>query len=101
MPLLLRIAGRRGLMHVCVCARACVRVVLMKAMVEDAAARECWSNETLRFQIIDGSLWLDFLGREPSPGGWYPGELGEGAALILVLSNGRARDGLARSSAEQ
>lgn len=43
--------------------------------------RECF-GEVFRFQVINGTLWVDHISERH--GGWYPSQDGEGKVRIVV-----------------
>lgn len=57
----------------------------MQELVDSYALSGRWHEclgEVLRFQIINGSLWVDHLSERHS--GWYPARLGPGNALFAL-----------------
>ena len=50
-------------------------------MVDVAAALQC-NEAQLRFQILNGSLYIDHIVKR-SPQGWYPVEQGKGVRAAL------------------
>ena len=56
--------------------------IKMQELVDSYALSGRWHEclgEVLRFQIINGSLWIDHLSERHS--GWYPARLGPGDAF--------------------
>lgn len=57
----------------------------MQELVDNYALSGRWHEclgEVLRFQIINGSLWIDHLSERHS--GWYPARLGPGTVFCLL-----------------
>ncbi len=56
-------------------------LVLQSAVTEMALRyRECF-GEVFRFQVINGTLWVDHISERHD--GWYPSKMGEGEICYL------------------
>ena len=65
----------------------CHGVLLEQDMVEEMSRRyrECF-GEVFRFQIMNGTLWVDHISERHQ--GWYPSKLGAGDPRLFSMQTG-------------